>query len=232
MMVRGPDVTRYRESDAAPTLGASPGRPQGPGSGLRLQGLERCGRVRHSRPVVPRHGARRPALRDHRPRGVRRLPGDPSHGAPAGRSDAPHRLAGVRGLRGPDPARAARPDPALRPRARDPLAHVLPDRRRPLRGARRADGDLARRAAGRRPALPPRLRHRHRLRRGARRPHRPHRLELRGPDRDRRRASRPPQPTPGSPPPRCGPPSPTTSPSSRTRRARSRSCASSSRWSA
>ena len=46
--------------------------------------------------------------------------------------------------------------------------------------------DLARRAARRRPALAPRLRHRHRLRRVARRPHRPQRLALRGPDRHRR----------------------------------------------
>ena len=124
---------------------------------MRIQGLERRRGVRHRRPLLPGHGARRHPLRHDRSRGVRRLPVHAPDGPPARRADAPHRLARVRGLRGSDPARAARPDPALRPRARDPLAHVLRAGHRPLRGARRADGHLARRAARRRPALAPGL---------------------------------------------------------------------------
>ena len=162
-----------------------------------------------------------------RPRGVRRLPGDAPDGAARRRAsratiDWPEH----RDLRGPHPARAARPDPALRPRARDPLAHVLRDGDRPRRGARRPDGRHARRAAGRRPALAPgraspRIASDDALveRLGARA------ADLRGPDRDRRRPARRVRGRRACRPRRCGRRCRTTSRSCRTRRARWRCCA-------
>ena len=105
-----------------------------------------------------------------------------------------------------DPARAARPGPALRPRALAALAHVLRDGRRPRRGARRADGRDARRAARRRPAHAPGGDHRRSPpttalveRLGLEPP------ELRGPDRDRRRPPRRLRGGRHARPPRCGP---------------------------
>ena len=69
-------------------------------------------------------GAR--AVRGDRPRGVRRLPVHAPDGAARRRRHAHDRVARVRDLRRPHPARPARPGAALRPRAGDALAHVLP----------------------------------------------------------------------------------------------------------
>ena len=132
----------------------------------------------------------------------------------------------------PHPARPARPDPALRPRAGVPLAHVHQDRRRPGRGARRPDGRAARRAAGRRAALAPGLGHRPRDRPG---PDPAPALQpptYEGPTgivgvlHQALRRRRPARPR------RCGRRCRTTSRSRRTRRARWRCCAGSSRSSA
>ena len=102
------------------------------------------------------------ALRDDRPRGVRRLPGD----APAGQLvegrtreiDWPEfEIYEARVPRAPrDLVLLTGPEPSL------PLAHVLRAGRRAGRGARRADGRDPRRAAGRRPALAAGRHHRHR----------------------------------------------------------------------
>ena len=108
----------------------------------------------------------------------------------------------------------------------DPLAHVLPDRRRPRRGARRADGRHARRAARRRPALAPRRHHRHRLRRA-----RSSTASASAPRATRARPgivgvpARRLRATPGCRPRRCGPPCRTTSPSSPNPKARARAAA-------
>ena len=161
-----PDATRYRGCGCSRCAGNAVPTGSGP---RRSSAPSRAGTTPASPPpsALTFLGAAldADALRDDRPRGVRRLPVHAPDGARCvdglTRDD---RLARVRGLRGPHPARAARPDPALRPRAGDALAHVLRAGRRPRRGARRPDGRHARRAARRRAALAPGLGHRHRVR--------------------------------------------------------------------
>ena len=175
-------------------------------------------------------GAR--ALRHDRPRGVLRLPGHPAAGQDGRRPGARDRLAGGGAVRGPGPARAARPDPAVRLRAVVSLAHVQPARRRAGRGARHPAGGDARRAAGRRPPHPPGVGHRADLRSGAGRPARAW-----PPPPTRARpgssgSSTPPASRPACPRRACGRPSPTTSPPPPTPRRRWRWCASSRGWSA
>ncbi len=67
----------YGASDAAAHLGPPSGWPQGPGDGVRFQGLERRRRRRVERRLVPRLRAGRAALCADRLRGVLRLPGQP-----------------------------------------------------------------------------------------------------------------------------------------------------------
>ena len=174
------------------------------------------------------------ALRDDRPRGVRRLPGRrarPSSSSTASRA----RSSGPSGevYEAPRPARAARPDPALRPRAVVPLARrsatTVVDLAEALGvqlvvtlGALLADVPHSRPVSVTGLASD----------RGADRAPRPAAAHLRGPDRDRRRAARRLRRRRHAVRARCGRPSRTTSRSRRTRRARSRSCASSRRSSA
>ena len=90
----------YGGSDAAAHLGPSSGWPQGPGDGVRFQGLERRRRRRVERRRVPRLRAGRAAFCADRPRGVLRLPDQPAvHQLQRGRRAA-DLLADSRGLRG------------------------------------------------------------------------------------------------------------------------------------
>ena len=210
-------------------------RPDGsarPSPRLRVQGLERRRRRGLGRAAVRRRVAEGDPLRDDRPGGVLRLPGD----APPRRLHrGPHardHLAGGRGLRRARAARPARPHPPPGHRAVLPLAHVLPARHRPGRGARLPDGREPRRATGRRPAHPAGLHHRALLGRVAHREPRDAADLLRGADRHRRRAAGRGGPRRACRPPRSGRACRTTSRPRRTRRRPSRSCASSSRSSA
>ncbi|CAA9480773.1 MAG: hypothetical protein AVDCRST_MAG85-657, partial [uncultured Solirubrobacteraceae bacterium] len=175
---------------AAAGMGEPSGWPPGPRARVCVQGLERRRRRRVGRALLHRIVVGRDALRPDRPRGVLRLPGhapeDLDHRGP----HAGDLLARGRGLRRAHPARAPRPHPAERQRAEHALADVLPAHHRPRRGARDADGRLARRAARRRAALAPGVDHRPVERPGARRATGPPARDLRGPDRDRRRAPR------------------------------------------
>ena len=85
----------YGEPDAAAAMGIPPRRPAGPGADLRVQGLERRRRRGVERDHVRRRRARRAAVRDDRPRGVLRLPGDPPADQ-AGRRPTPARSSGPR----------------------------------------------------------------------------------------------------------------------------------------
>ena len=209
-------------------LGEPSRRPPRPGAGLRVQGLERRRRRRLGGAAVRRRLARRHALRDDRPRGVLRLPGDPPAGPLHRRPHARDQLAGGRDLRGARAARAARPRPPRRARAVDALAHVLRADHRPRRGARHADGRVARRAARRRPAHAPGRRSP--ASRPTRRSSTASTFEPR-PTRARPASSAscttPAQQAGHAVARACGRASRTTSPRRRTRRPRSRSCASS-----
>ena len=132
----------------------------------------------------------RDAVRGHRPRGLRRLPGRPPDGHARRGDDPAHRVAGERVLPRRDPGdRPRRGDPPRR-RAELPLARVHRPRGRPRARARRRARRDARRAAGRRAAHASRAGDRggdrSRARRGARAPA----LALRGADRHRRRPPR------------------------------------------
>ena len=228
----GTERTRYRGLNAAVALGATSRWSSGPSAGLRLQGLERRGRIGDVRAGLHRGQPGRGSVRDDRPRGVRRLPVHAPDGAAGRRRHARDRLARVRDPRGPDPARAARPGAALRPRAGDEVADVLAHRRRPGRGARHPDGGAARRAAGRRAALAAGRRHRPRVRSRADPAAGALAADVRGPDGDRRRPARRVRRRRPARPRRCGRRCRTTSRWRRTRRARSRCCGGWSRWSA
>ena len=184
------DGDSLRWTGAATALGTPTRRPPGARPGVRVQGLERRRRGRDVRRRVHGRQPRGVAVRDDRPRGLRRLPGDAAAGQARRGPHARDRVAGVGGLRGAGAARAARPRDPHRAGALLPLARVLRPGRRAGRGARRPAGGHARRAARRRAALAPGRRHRVRLRSrrwssalslsGA---------DLRGPDGDRRRAA-------------------------------------------
>ena len=88
------------------------------------------------------------------------------------------------------PGRRPRPGPARRHRAQPALAHLLGDDRDRRRRARGGDGDHPGRADRRGLPHPAGADHRPRLRREAGRGARPAALQLRGPDRDRRRRPR------------------------------------------
>ena len=226
MMARGRTApTRYRGSDAAAPLGTPSRRPRAPALVCAFKGWNDAGEAATSALTFMGAGLDADALRADRPRGVRRLPVDAPERAAGRGPDAQDRVAGVRVLRGPRPARAARPDPAHRPRAGDALAHVLREGDRARRGARRPDGRHDGRAAGRRAARAPGLDHRHGLRPGADRAASLAAADLRGPDRDRRRPARRLRRRRHAVRRRCGRPCRTTSRSRRTRRARSRCCA-------
>src|SRR4051794_12082086 len=111
--------------DAAAALATPSGRPPRTGPGVRLQGLERCGRRGLDRAAVRRGRARRPALRHGRPGGVLRLPDHAADDPDARGASAGGAVARGRDLLRPGPARAARPGPAGRRRAVLPLARVL-----------------------------------------------------------------------------------------------------------
>ncbi|CAA9394107.1 MAG: PFIG00823557: AC2 (Proteasome assembly chaperone) family, partial [uncultured Nocardioides sp.] len=164
-----------------------PDRPGGPRGDRRLRGLERRRRVRLAGDRPPDGRVGRQGRRRDRPRGVLRLPGQPSPGhdrreRPPSADLADHpdrrRLAAQPG---------ARHHPGPRDRAQHAVAPVLrgaPGRlRRPRRRARRHAG----RAARRHPAHPAHPRHRHGHRAGAGRPAEDRAVDVRGPDRDRGR---------------------------------------------
>ena len=144
------------------------------------------------------HGARsgcvRPRLAGHRPnrpRGLLRLPGEPPHDQAGRRAHAAGRLARQHVGLGADHRSRTRPRPAQRGRAEPALAHLFLGDPRRRRAAGRGDAGLARRPDRRRGPQPPRPDHRAGHRRGPRRAPQPEPLELRGPDRDRRRPPRP-----------------------------------------
>ena len=134
--------------------------------------------------------ARRRADRPGRSRGLLRLPGDAADDHPHRGTGPPHRVAPEQPDRGPGPRRRARPGPARRDRAEPALAHLLGDDRYRRRHARGRDGGHAGRADRRGLAHAAGADHRPRLRpRPGRRP-RAAALQLRRPDRDRRRRPR------------------------------------------
>ena len=101
-----------------------------------------------------------------------------------------HRVAAEQPDRDPRPRRRPRPRPARRHRAEPALAHLLGDDRDGGRRARGRDGDHPGGADRRGLPHPAGADHRPRLRRAAGRGARPAALQLRGPDRDRRRRPR------------------------------------------
>ena len=173
---------------------------------------------------VRRRRARRHALRADRSRGVLRLPGDaPDASGSSTAVTRDDRLARGRDLRGAGPARAARPDPAHRPRAVDALAHVL--RRRSSTSPRRSASQMVVTLGALLADVPhsrPVVDHRHRLRRGARRAARPAAARTYEGPTGSSACCTPRAPEAGMPSARCGPPCRTTSPPRRTRRPRSR----------
>ena len=180
----------YGESDAAPALGLPSGPASSPRSGVRLQGLERRRGLGLERDPVRHHRAAGPSLRDDRPGGVLRLPGDATQGQAGRRSHPGGRVAGGGAVRGPRAASAPRPRAAHRPRAVVSLAHLLRHRRRAGRGAGRPARGHARRAARRRAAHAAGVGQRRQLRRWAGGAAGPADLVLRGADRHRRRPAR------------------------------------------
>ena len=161
-----------------------------------------------------------------RPGGLLRLPGEPPDDPPgrgADRAGSTGRRTTFFAARVP----AAERDLVLlqRHRADPALAHFLGARCRRRRDAGRRDDGHPGRADRRRRAHPAGADHRPRLGRGAGRATRPRALQLRGPDRHRRRPARRLRERRHDLGSASGPRSPTTSPPSRTRRRRSPCCA-------
>ena len=145
----------YGGSDAATHLGPPSGRPEGPGDGLRVSGLERRRRRRLERRLVPRLLAAGAPLRADRLRGVLRLPGQPPE-RPVQRRPTSARSSGRRSRSSRRPRRARRAT-SCSCRASSRRCAGAPSRahRRPRRSARRAGRRHARRAARRRAAYAP-----------------------------------------------------------------------------
>ena len=155
-----------------------------------LRRLERRGGLGNDSTDHRRRVPRRRGDRAGRPGGVLRLSGqpadDPADRGPEPRDRVARQRPALRHARG----RRARSRAARRHRAEPALADLRGRDRGRGRDAGRRDGGHPRGADRRRRAHPAGADHRPRLGRGARRPPRPGALELRGPDRRRRRSPR------------------------------------------